>query len=453
MTHLASKMLFNKILNSEFGFRLDSSYILNYTTYNKITSTLKQLGIDIVKLSKFTKVRKKGISGKTATILIRSLWKASIHPLKIEVRTHGSRFLCKELDIIGVATGLGSIGKFSIVPKYLSEIIEQPLATTADLIILEPIPNEKRGTYYIVTLLNTRIGRVISSMLTYGSTGQLHLDAKWLEDIKIPIIDNYGDIIKDMESAIEDYEAKAWKAYFKAIKIVEEYLSAKDVSLAGTSSLKIMEQTGRIDATMHILLALVSRLGKGNICHIGELYDILSGTAPSSREYKKPCEGQKYISTKSIDESGYIDEEGFYCYPGRLRTRNLAKRGSLVTLKNAHSVEALGKTGIVYPYDNVPAISDLYILNPKPSIDEDISFYTIALSKTKLFKRMVQSLAYGLTAHIKAEDLARIPIPFIDQWKEVARYMKEFIENMYQANVLKIQAIMELENQILKLLG
>ena len=107
----------------------------------------------------------------------------------------------------------------------------------------------------------------------------------------------------------------------------------------------------------------------------------------------------------------------------------------------------------MYPYDNMPAISDLYILNSKPSIDEDISFYILALSRTKLFKQTMQLLAYGLTAHIKAQNLAELPIPFIDRWKEVAKYMKEFIENTHRASVLKRQAITELENYILGLVS
>jgi len=187
---------------------------------------------------------------------------------------------------------------------------------------------------------------------------------------------------------------------------------------------------------------------------LGTLFDIVSGTAPSSREYeyKDQCRGVKYISTKSIDESGYVDEDEFYCYPGLLNTRNIARRGSLVLLKNAHSAEALGKVGIVYPYHNVPAISDLYILNPKGG-DINTSFYVLALSKSEFFKHLIKSIAYGLTAHIKAEDLRRIPIPFIDSWSEVANHMREFVENIHTANMLKKQAIAELEKSLLAFLS
>jgi hypothetical protein len=457
MTYPVNRATFSKILNSEFNFRLNSSYVLNYTLYIKILDALKKAGVVVEKASGLIKVRRERVSEAitTATILIKSLWKASIHPLKLELRTHGSRYQCKELDIIGVATGLGSIGKFSVVPKYLKEIVGKPLATTGDLVILELKPDRSsEDSYYMVTLLNTKLGKLVADMLTYGSTGQLHLDVKHLGRVYIPVIDNYKSVADNMKIAVEEYESKAWRAYFNAMKIVEEYFDIKNLKLTSITSFRIMRLVGRIDATMHILLSdIMLRPSKEGARYLGELYDIISGTAPSSRVYEKPCRGQKYISTKSIDESGYVDDENFYCYPGQLKTRNLAKNGSLVLLKNAHTVEALGKVGIVYPYNDLPAISDLYILNPKNLVDKEISFYITTLLKTKLFKYIMQSLAYGLTAHIRAEDLAKVPIPFINQWKEVAKYMKEFVENMYQANILKKQAVMELENYILKLLS
>jgi len=457
ITFQANRMLFSKVLNSEFGFRLDSSYMLSYITYNKLIEILRQSDIEIAKLSQFINVKRKKVDNITATILIKSLWKSSIHPLKIELRDYGNRSSCKELDIIGVVTGLGSIGKFSIVPKYLRKdiFVEYPLATTTDLVVMEPIisnSSDEKMPYYITALLNTNVGRIISNMLTYGSTGQLHLDSKWLNEVIIPIINDYSNIAKIMEEAIEVYEARAWRAYFKAMKIVNEYFDVKEFSITGTSYIKTLKDVGRMSAGIHLVLNAVSSGRNERMYVISALFDIVSGTAPSSREYKEQCRGVKYISTKSIDESGYIDEDEFYCYPSLLNTRNLARRGSLVLLKNAHSNEALGKVGIVYPYHNLLAISDLYILNPKND-NINLSFYVLALSKSAFFKYLIRSMAYGLTAHIKAEDLRRTPIPFIDSWSEVANHMRDFVENIHVANMLKKHAIAELEKSLLALIS
>lgn len=444
--------------------RLDSTYLLNIKAYNYIIQQLRRNGTDISSIEELGRLKKgqeRKNGKKTYGIMVKSIAKLTIHPLKLELKyVSGSSFV-KPCDIAIISTGIGSIGRAGIIPQFLvNDLIKEffdenlPVAVTQHIIKLT-LERKDVSPYYIVTLLNSFYGRLlIEGIATYGATGQLEVHTSILSKLKVPIVNIHDKIAEKVEKALEDYEARAWKAYFKAMKIVEEYLKVEDIGLTSTSTLKIMKNVGRIDAAMHILLnGIASKLGEENIYYISEFYDIISGTAPSSRKYEEPCKGQKYISTKSVDESGYIDDENFYCYPGQLKTRNLAKKGSLVILKNAHAVEALGKVGVIYPYDSVPVISDLYILSLKPSIDEDISFYINALSKTKLFKQMMQLLAYGLTAHIKAEDLAKIPIPFIEQWKEVAKYMKEFFENKYHADVLKRQAIMELENQILKLLG
>ena len=455
-----------KSANNNPYFRLDASLLEQHRISN-ILKNLREHGLEFATLNELgfqvwnpprmamKKLRLSKTGLKTLFVGVGIAKKISINLSKIEIGyVPNENYLISEGYILAPETGEPACGyvfegAIDALHSYYDDKL--PLAATHNLfrITCESCREELKG--YIALLLNTSIGLSIIGFAKYGAL-QPHYRADILAKTPLPLLER-GKHCELLNKAL-DHEAKAWRSYFKAMKIVEEYLNVRDIGLTSISSLKIMKDIGRIDATMHILLSgIISRLGRGNIHYINKLYDVISGTAPSSRKYERPCKGQKYISTKSIDESGYIDEESFYCYPGELRTRNLAKRSSLVVLKNAHTVEALGKMGIVYPYDNMPAISDLYILNLKHNIENDVSFYIIALSKTKFFKHMIQSLAYGLTAHIKAEDLARVPIPFINQWKNVARCMKEFVENMYQANALKRQAIAELENYILELVS
>ena len=445
MTYSSSNPSFNEVLSSEFGFRLDSSYILNYIIYKKIINILERSGANIVKLSELVNLRRESINGKTATILIKSLWKASIHPLRIEVRDHGNRFKSKELDIIGVATGLGSIGKFSILPKYLSEIIEQrSLATTSDLIILEP--NEKRMAYYIVTLLNTRIGKVISDMLTYGSTGQLHLDAKWLEDIKIPVIKNYENIIKTMEDAIENCEAKAWRAYFKAMKIVEEQFGKTERLITNIIKAKDMLNIPhfRLDSSRLLAFSAISRLVKehsGKICKILDLFEVYTAGVPREKKYKSGEGQHKLITIDSIDESGIIDDEKIYYIT---REGKPYPKGSILLVKDGASI---GKVTIL-PYDAY-VMQGIAVLIPKPNIDEKLKYYVMALLKSSFYKKIIEALGYGATVQysVTKDELESIEIPIIEGIiDEISRYMREFVESMYQANYLKKQAVVELDN-------
>lgn len=408
--------------------RLDSSNLLYLKIYKEIIERIRSNRVEVTKMEELIKPLSRRLKPqKIATIMVRSLWKLSISPIKLEIRQQGFFREVPLHALVIVITGQ-AIGKVSMVPKYLNNILFEFLgvnnvATTGDISVF--LPNKDEYIQYLDAFLNTSLGQVILELSKYGTTNQ-HIDLQIFIKQYVPLI-LVNKIAKLLESSIEEYEAKAWRAYFKAMKIVEEYLKIEDIGLTGISTMKIMRNVGRIDAAIHLLLSsMASKIGEENIHYIGKFYDIISGTAPSSRKYEEFCKGQKYISTKSIDESGYIDDESFYCYPGQLKTRSFAKKGSLVILKNAHTVEALGKVGVVYPYDNVSVISDLYILNPKLSIDEGVSFYINALSKTKLFKQIIQLLAYGLTAHIRAEDLAKMPIPFIEQWEEVAKYMKEF---------------------------
>jgi len=459
-----------KMMKSEYGFRLDSTYILNYNMYKSIIYCLKQSGIDVIKISEYAKRSKEKAYGKTATILIKSLWKTSIHPLKIELRMHGNRLRCYELDIVGVATGLGSIGKISIVPRYFIEIIKEPIATTTDLFVLRPRENNKEIAYYIVALLNTNIGSIITNMLTYGSTGQLHLDIKWLENIEIPLIDFKINVIEKMKKAIENYEAKAWQAYFKVMKIIEKYLGTFRIRLTNISTFREFTQYGRLDSKFYIYLNALRNIQSVKIISAKELFDIKLGTAPRSRKYKLIRKGEPYISYDSIDDTGLIDENLFYRIPILSKTKARARKYGILITSVAHSIEGIGKVGIVFPYDNILCMTGLAILNPskqkmselsrkieylKEKTLEEIMLYTFLVLKSRPMKKVIQSLTYGLTAQISKKDLENLPIPIIKDLldSEAITLIREFLELMIKADQLKKQVIISLENELLKIIN
>jgi len=459
MTHPVNETSLGEILNSKFGFRLNSSYILNCTLYAKMIDALKCSGFDVAKLSEFVKIRRRRINGKTATILIKSLWKASIHPLKLELRTHDNRYQCGKLDIVGVATGLGSIGKFSIVPKYLMKIVEHPLAVTSDIIVLEPVSNKAKHMYYIVALLNSKIGKLVSDMLTYGSTGQLHLDFKHLKDVSIPIIGDHEGVASSMESAIEEYESRAWKAYFKAMRIVEEYLGKTEGLITGVVRAKDVQRIARfrIDSSRLLILGVTSKLLKehgGGIRRISDLFEVHTAGVPREKRYKVKEGQHPLITIDSIDESGIIDDEEIYYInmEGNIKgKRRSYPKDSILLVKDGASI---GKTGIL-PY-NAYVMQGIATLTLRPNVNGSLKYYIFAILKSPLYKKVIEALGYGATVQysITKDEIESLEIPVIKEIAEdVSGYMKEFVENMYQANVLKKQAIMELENYILKLLS
>ena len=200
------------------------------------------------------------------------------------------------------------------------------------------------------------------------------------------------------------------------------------------------------------------------------MFDVKLGTAPRSREYKSLERGEPYVSYDAIDDSGFIDEELFYRLPNPPRTTARARKLSILITSVAHSIEGIGKVGILYPYGNMLCMTGLAILNPstaklrsaaqkigclKEKTVEELMLYTFAILKSRLMRRVMQSLTYGLTAQISKKDIENLPIPLIKDLLDsnVTSSVKEFIENMYKANALKRQAITELENYILRLLG
>jgi len=457
MTHPVNRATFNKVLKSEFNFRLDSSYVLNYTLYIKILDALKEAGIVVEKASGLVKIRRESVSEAvtTATVLIKSLWKASIHPLKLEPRTHGSRYQCKELDIIGVATGLGSIGKFSVVPKYLKEIVKMPLATTGDLVILELKPDRpSEDSYYMVTLLNTKFGKLVADMLTYGSTGQLHLDIKHLGRVYIPVIDSYKSVADNMKIAVEQYENKAWKAYFEAMKIVEEYFKHILTKLTEVSKLTIAKEAGRFDGAGLLALSLLSKIAEhfSNSIELHNMFEIVSGNVPRSEDYRG-VRGIPYITIDSIDDSGVIDEEKMTFIPREKYKKSFVRTRNRDVLLVKDGIGSLGKVAIAL--GEYPVMSGIYILRSKAIKDELLSYYVIAVLKTRFYRKIMEMMSYGTTGQISLakHDVEKILVPVLDNYRDVGNLFKEFVENMYQANVLKKQAVMELENYILKLIS
>jgi len=456
MTHPVNRTTFSKVLNSEFNFRLDSSYVLNYTLYIRLLDALKKAGVVVEKASGLIKIRRErvGEAVTTATILIKSLWKASIHPLKLELRTQEGRYQCEELDIIGVATGLGSIGKFSVVPKYLKEIVEKPLATTGDLVVLELKPDRpSEDSYYMVTLLNTKFGKLVADTLTYGSTGQLHLDVKHLERVYIPVIDSYKSVADNMKIAVEEYESRAWRAYFNAMKIVEEYLGKPEELVFSVVRARDIEKTirFRIDPSRLLILGVVSKLISkygGRVHKASDLLEVHTTGVPREKRYKVKEGQHPLITIDSIDESGIIDDEKIYYITGKKRPY---PKGSILLVKDGASI---GKTGIL-PYDAY-VMQGIATLICRPNVDESLKYYVFATLKSSLYKRVIEALGYGATVQysITKDEIESLEIPVIEEIaKDVSRYMKEFVENMYQANVLKKQAVMELENYILRLIS
>jgi len=466
MSSLVRVERFSKTLKGEYGLRFDPLHILNYEGYTTLLNELKREGVCIVKFSDILKGRIENITGKTATILIRSLWKASIHPLKIQLRESGRRLKCDEQDVVFVATGLGSIGKVSIVPHYITKIVNVPIATTPDLFILHPHSDRLNIPYYITALANTRFGRIMINMLTYGSTGQLHLDTRWLEKVKIPIVDSWRHIASVMRNAIEYYEAKAWSAYFRAMKVIEEYLNMPPIEHTGFSTLKDFVFFGRLDPKFFIHINVLKRLPSVKIVPAKKLFDVKLGTAPRSRRYKIE-KGEAYISYDAIDESGIIDEDLFYRLPKPPKRTTRASKYSVLITSVAHGIEGIGKVGIVFPHSNILCMAGLAVFNPSQhkigkicheiaciegrSLRE-IMLYTFAALKSRLMKRIMQSLTYGLTAQISKKDLENLPIPIIENIlnSEVPAQIEDFLKNMIEADKLKKQAIKALESDIFK---
>ena len=456
--------------------RFDSQYLLNLNVYENFLQRFKANRVNIVSFEELGTLRKgqeKSDGVKALGIMVKSISKLSIHPLKLELKSVSKNSLVTSQNLAIISTGIGSIGRSGIVPRYLindlaKEIIDAslPFGVTQHIIKFE-VENKDISPYYIIALLNSYYGKLlIEGIATYGATGQLEVHVETLSRLKLPIIDIHKSVASIAESAIEDYEAKAWRAYFRAMKIVEEHFGTEVEEVSGISSYKEVRTYGRLDPKFYIYLNALRRLSKAQILRANELFDVKLGTAPRSREYKSIEQGTPYVSYNAIDDSGFIDEELFYRLPNLPKTTAKARKFGILITSVAHSVEGIGKVGMLYPYDDMPCMTGLAILNPsdtklrtvaqkinylKEIPIEDFMLYTFALLKSSLMRKVMQTLTYGLTAQISKKDIENLPIPLIKDLldSDIASLSREFVENMYQANSLKRKAIAELEKYLI----
>lgn len=452
--------------------KLNPLSIMSVYSYSKLFTTLKKskewdfihidsdYGFEVYYPSRVA-WRKLRRQGKLLDVLVYgagAIKNFTIHPLKGNISPIPSEeYLVDENTVLAVRTG--EITKSGIVPTGFKKLIKmsfgmRDVAFTEHLIRIKHKNEDTR--LYTILFLNTELGKHISKIAYYGAL-QPQLDENILKSIPIPIPNDF-DKIKDILTKFNNAlicEIRAWEAYFKAMKIIEENIdhTIADIDTnIGKGKYSYLRESTRLDSKVFIALSIVEDIAKtlnAELIKLSKLFYILRGSAPSDRKFGKTM-GIPYITTKSIDKSGFIDYSEFYYLPKNAKVRNRAKKGAIVLLKDAHSAEALGKIGLVYPYDEIPVVSDLYILNPKKDVD---SYYIFALLKSVVFKKILQLLSYGLTAHISIKDLSNLYIPIIDSVKEeVSNFIKNFVENIYKANEMKREAIKMLENELTRAL-
>jgi len=465
--------------------KLNPLSILSAVRYNKLLATLVSGEFEVVRLSRdhgfevvqvprlaWKKVRRSCQKADTIAYGAGALWKLSVHPLKGTITPFPSETYEVPNETL-LLTRTGRIGVCSFVPNEFTDIVKEHFNKEHVIYtehIFRVIHENKDLLKYFGILLNSFMGRLLSDIAWYGAL-QPELDRKIVERIPIPVAPTHirNKVVKPLSVAYE-LEVEAWRAYFKAMKMVEEYLGADVKRVSGTSSYKEIRAYGRLDSKFYVYLNALRRLPSAQILEANELFDVKLGTAPRSRKYKFLKQGKPYISYDAIDDSGFIDEELFYRLPNPPRTTAKARKFSVLLTAVAHSIEGIGKVGVLYPYDDMLCMTGLAILNPsntklrtaaqrvnylKDKTVEDLMLYTFAILKSQLMRRVTQSLTYGLTAQISKKDVENLPIPLIKDLmnSEVANLVKRFVENMYQASVLKRQAVTELENHLLRLQG
>jgi len=440
--------------------RLDSTYLLNLKVYSYIVQQAENNKIDVFSIEGIGKLRKgqEKIGGvKALGIMVKSIAKLTIHPLKLEVKSVSQSSLVNPCNIAIISTGIGSIGRSGIVPRFFHKLIEDffdeklPVSVTQHVVRFE-LEREDVSPYYIIALLNSFYGRMlIEGIATYGATGQLEVHIPILSKLKVPIVDIQNKVAETIMEALEEYESKAWRAYFKAMKIVEEYLGKVNLTIAGTAKLETVKMVNRIDSSVllaYSVLAEIAKLLKAFTKTLGELFTIIPGNVPWSSEYIGKT-GVPYIGINAIDDSGIVDEEKLdYMSPSLLKPSfRRAKSGEVLLVKDGSKA---GKAGMV----NEPLFVRQGICILKPRYSENDSYYILSILKSKLYQQVFRLLTYGSAQpHLSSKTIEELPIILLESRNEIAINMKEFVENMYRANARKKQAIMELENYILKLLS
>jgi len=487
---MITKIRFGTLLDEYKKLRIDyiklnPISIFSIMRYTKLLATLVNKGFEIINLSKehgfevlqvprfaWEKFRRTHHEYNSIVYGAGSIWKLSVHPLKGILSPQPREvYLVEDTTLLITRTGeINVSGLFlrehnHLITKYLN--VEHTAFTEH---LLRIMSNDIELLKYMVTFLNSDFGRDLSNIAWFG-TLQPQLDPKIIVKVPIPLPPaNLRSKIADYLTSAYMQEIKAWRAYFKAMKTVEEYISVNVEPLIGVSSFKEISEYGRLDSKYYIYLSFLRHLSRASILKVHELFDVKLCTAPRSRKYKySPRQGEPYVSYDAIDDSGFVDEELFYTLPNPPKTATRARKFSLLITAVAHSVEGIGKVGILYPYDNMLCMAGLAILNPSSTklrnvaqkIDylnekniEELMLYTFAILKSQLMRNVMKSLTYGLTAQISKKDVENLPIPLVKDLlsSDVPLLMKEFIENMYTANRLKKMAITELETSISKFL-
>ncbi len=433
--------------------RLDSSNLLYLNVYKEIIERLRLNGIEVAKMEELIKPSsKKPKSQKTATIMVRSLWKLSISPINLEIRQQGFSKEVPSRSLVVVITGQ-AIGKVSMVPEYLNDILPEFLgvnnmATTGDIGVF--LSNKDRCVQYLDVFLNTSLGQTILELSKYGTTNQ-HIDLQIFMRQYVPLI-LVNKVTRLIESAIEEYEAKAWRAYFKAMKIVEESLNIEGIDV-GISRLNMVRLLGRLDSSALLALDIINKIKKSIKSHfvqVKEMFDIIPGNVPWSKEYIG-TEGIPYVGTDAIDKSGIIDIDKVDKIPIHLYKQSFVKtrEGDLLLVKDG--VGSLGKIGI--PQPNIHVRSGILVLRPKnPGVP---TYYVATILKSKIYRKVIERLAYGSTGqlHLQTTAISMLEIPILQEYEEINKLMGSFVQNIYKSIMLKHKAVSELENQVFKLLS
>jgi len=436
--------------------RFDSQYLLGLKIYENFLRQFKANKIDLVSFGELGTLRKgqeKSNGVEALGIMVKSISKLTIHPLKLEPKNVSKTSLVKPQDLVIISTGLGSIGRSGIIPRYfISGLAKIPLAVTRHVIKFE-IKNKVMSPYYVVALLNSYYGKLlIEKIATYGATGQLEVNIEALSRLKLPVIDIHKRVANIVKSAIEEYEAKAWNAYFKAISIINEYVDYKDSIVTGTAFLKNIKALNRCDSSgilAQLILTKVAEIIQAPIIPLSQLFTIKRGNVPWTSEYiSKEKNGIPYIGIDAIDDSGIIDNEKLDYMPEHLFKPSFIKtnKGEILLVKDGNKAGKVGMT-----YEPIYVREGIYILKPRQHTD--ISYYVMALLKSKLYKKVFKLLSYGMAQpHLSSEVIETLPILMLRDKDEIASHMKEFVENIYQANALKTLAVAELNNYTFKLI-
>ncbi|MCD6428201.1 MAG: restriction endonuclease subunit S [Desulfurococcales archaeon] len=448
--------------------KLNPLSMLSAARYTKLLTTLMDNGFEVINLTRdhgfevtqaprfaWEKFRRTYLKCDTIVYGAGSLWKLTTHPLKGTFSPKPKEvYLVKDTTLLVTRTGRINVSGLFLKEhnQLITELLEvEHTAFTEDL--LRVISNDRKILKYVITFLNSSFGYDLSNIAWFGAL-QPHLDPKIIEKIPIPLapISIRSKIVGLLTSAYE-LEIKAWRAYFKAMKIVKEYFDKTERSITGIVRIRDIRNFPyfRVDPSRPLASDAVSRLVKeysGRVRRISDLFEVRTAGVPREKKYKIRKGQYPLITIDSIDESGIIDYEKIYYMT---RKGEPCPKGSILLVKDGASI---GKASIL-PYDAY-VMQGIATLVPKPNVDETLKYYVFALLKSSFYRRTIEALGYGATVQysITKDELESLEIPIMEGLaNEVSKHMKEFIEKMYDADKLKMRAISELEGFILRLLG